>query len=73
MDERVKQEMKRVLEEIRNGKFATEWMLENKANKPSFNAMTRNGEEHQLEKVGSRLRSLMPWITKNKIVDKSKN
>ncbi len=48
-------------------------MLENKANKPSFNAMTRNGEEHQLEKVGSRLRSLMPWITKNKIVDKSKN
>ena len=73
VDERVKQEMKRVLEEIRNGKFATEWMLENKANKPSFNAMTRNGEEHQLERVGSRLRSLMPWITKNKIVDKSKN
>ncbi len=73
VDERVKSEMKKVLDEIRTGKFATEWMLENKANKPSFNALTRNGEEHQLERVGGRLRSLMPWITKNKIVDKSKN
>ena len=73
IDERVKCEMKKVLEEIRSGKFATEWMLENKASKPSFNALTRNGEEHQLERVGNRLRSLMPWITKNKIVDKSKN
>lgn len=70
---KVKAEMKKVLEEIRSGKFATEWMLENKANKPTFNALTRNGEEHRLEKVGRRLRSLMPWITKNKLVDKSKN
>ena len=73
IDEKVKCEMKKVLEEIRTGKFATEWMLENKASNPSFNALTRNGEEHQLERVGNRLRSLMPWITKNKIVDKSKN
>ncbi len=73
INEKVKCEMKKVLEEIRTGKFATEWMLENKADKPSFNALTRIGEEHQLERVGKRLRSLMPWITKNKIVDKSKN
>ena len=73
VNENVKSEMKRVLEEIRSGRFATEWMLENKANKPSFNALNKNGEEHRLEKVGNRLRSLMPWITKNKIVDKSKN
>ncbi len=73
IDKNVKSEMKRVLEEIRSGRFATEWMLENKANKPAFNALTKNGEEHQLEKVGKRLRSLMPWITKNKLVDKSKN
>ncbi|MHB8231347.1 MAG: ketol-acid reductoisomerase [bacterium] len=73
INEKVKCEMKKVLEEIRSGKFATEWMLENKADKPTFGALTRNGEEHQLERVGNRLRSLMPWITKNKIVDKSKN
>ncbi len=73
INEKVKCEMKKILEEIKSGKFATEWMLENKANKPSFNALTKNGEEHRLEKVGNRLRSLMPWITKNKIVDKSKN
>ncbi len=73
VDKNVKAEMKKVLEEIRSGKFATEWMLENKANKPTFSALTRNGEEHRLEKVGRRLRSLMPWITKNKLVDKSKN
>lgn len=73
VDERVKAEMKKILEEIRSGKFATEWMLENKANKASFNAMNRIGEEHKLEKVGAKLRSLMPWITKNKIIDKTKN
>jgi ketol-acid reductoisomerase len=73
IDERVKLEMKKVLEEIRSGRFATEWMLENNAEKPTFNALTKNGEEHRLERVGKRLRSLMPWITKNKMVDKSKN
>ncbi len=69
----VKSEMKKILDEIRSGRFATEWMLENKVNRPVFNALTKNGEDHRLEKVGARLRSLMPWITKNKLVDKSKN
>lgn len=73
VSEIAKAEMKKVLNEIQSGQFATEWMLENKADKPSFNAMTRNGEEHRLEKVGKRLRSLMPWISKDKLVDKSKN
>ncbi len=68
-----KQEMKRILGEIQDGKFALEWMLENKANKPTFNALTRKGEEHQIEKVGAKLRAMMPWLSSKKIVDKSRN
>ena len=68
-----KKEMKKILEEIQTGAFAKEWMLENKANKPTFNALRRRGTEHQIETVGGRLRAMMPWIGKNKIVDKAKN
>ncbi len=68
-----KKEMKKILDEIQNGEFCKEWMLENKANKPTFNALRRRGAEHQIEEVGGKLRSMMPWIGKNKIVDKSKN
>lgn len=66
-------EMKRMLEEIQNGSFAREWMLENRANRPVFNALTRRGEEHPIEEVGRRLRAMMPWISKARLVDKSKN
>lgn len=68
-----KKEMKKILDEIQNGEFALEWMLENKANKPRFSALRRKGTEHQIEEVGNRLRSMMSWITAGKIVDKSKN
>ena len=68
-----KQEMKKILTEIQNGEFCKEWMLENKVNKPTFNAMRRRGTEHQIEAVGAKLRAMMPWIGKNKIVDKAKN
>lgn len=68
-----KKEMKKILDEIQNGEFALEWMLENKANKPRFSALRRKGAEHQIEEVGNRLRSMMSWITAGKIVDKSKN
>ncbi len=66
-------EMKKILEEIQTGAFAREWILENKANKPVFNALRRRGAEHQIEEVGARLRAMMPWIGKNKVVDKEKN
>jgi len=66
-------EMKRMLEEVQNGSFAREWMLENRANRPVFNALTRRGEDHPIEEVGRRLRSMMPWITKARLVDRSKN
>lgn len=68
-----KKEMKRILKEIQTGRFAKEWMLENRANKPVFTALTRIGEGHDIEKVGARLRDMMPWLKKGKIVDKSKN
>ena len=67
-----KKEMKKILTEIQEGEFAKEWMLENKANKPVFNALRRKGANHPIEDVGARLRSMMAWIGKSKIVDKSK-
>jgi ketol-acid reductoisomerase len=57
-----KAEMRRILEEIRNGQFAREWILENKANAPAFKAMRRREREHSIEAVGLRLRRLMSWI-----------
>ncbi|MBI3398002.1 MAG: ketol-acid reductoisomerase [Deltaproteobacteria bacterium] len=71
--EETKKEMKKILYEIQNGAFAKEWMLENKANKPVFTALTRKGQEHPIEKVGEKLRAMMGWLKKGKIVDKSKN
>ena len=55
-------EMRRVLDEIQSGKFAQEWILENKAGRPVFNALRRKSAEHPIEEVGERLRSMMPWI-----------
>ncbi len=71
--EETKKEMKKILSEIQTGNFAKEWMLENRANKPVFSALTRIGQEHQIEKVGGKLRDMMPWLKKGKIVDKSRN
>jgi ketol-acid reductoisomerase len=55
-------EMKRILEEIQSGQFAREWILENQAGRPTFNALRRRAEQHPIEEVGERLRSMMPWI-----------
>ena len=71
--EQTKAEMKRILTEIQTGQFAREFVLENQAGQPTLKANRRIGAEHQIEKVGSKLRSMMPWIAKNKLVDKSKN
>jgi ketol-acid reductoisomerase len=68
-----KAEMKRVLTDIQTGRFARDWMLENKAGQPSFKATRALHAEHPIEQVGAKLRALMPWIGKNKLVDKAKN
>ena len=71
--EETKQEMKRVLADIQTGKFARDFVLENQAGQPMLKARRRLGAEHPIEEVGARLRSMMPWISKNKLVDKTKN
>ena len=68
-----KAEMKRILDDIQSGRFARDWVLENAAGQASFKAMRKRGAEHDIEKVGEKLRAMMPWISKNKLVDKTKN
>jgi ketol-acid reductoisomerase len=68
-----RKEMKKVLEDIQSGRFTRDWMLENKVNQASFRATRRRNAEHPIEKVGERLRAMMPWISKNALVDRSRN
>src|SRR5476651_1701631 len=68
-----KAEMKRVLEDIQSGRFVRDFMTEDAAGQPSFKATRRRGAEHPIEEVGQRLRAMMPWITKNKLVDQARN
>jgi len=68
-----KAEMKRILDDIQSGRFARDWVLENQAGQSSFKAMRRRAAEHPIEAVGAQLRGMMPWIGKNKLVDKTKN
>ncbi len=68
-----KAEMKRVLDDIQTGKFTRDWMLENRVHQTSFKAIRARNAAHQIEEVGAKLRGMMPWITKNKLVDQEKN
>ena len=62
IDQRAREEMRRILQEIQNGAFATRWILENQAGRPSFQAMRRTNAQHQIEHVGRELRAMMPWL-----------
>jgi ketol-acid reductoisomerase len=66
-------EMKKILGEIQSGEFAKEWMDENANGCGNFYELREKGEKHPIEEVGAKLRDMMPWISANKIVDKSKN
>src|SRR6476646_1362902 len=68
-----KAEMKRVRADIPSGKFARDWMLENKVNQTSFKATRAKLSQHPIEEVGAKLRDMMPWIKKGALVDKTKN
>jgi len=68
-----KKEMKRVLEDIQSGRFVRDFVLENAAGQPSFKATRRRQAEAGIEEVGAKLRAMMPWIGKNRLVDKTKN
>ena len=56
-------EMRRILDEIQDGRFAEEWIAENRAGRPRFNELRRKGQEHPIEKVGAELRAMMPFIS----------
>jgi len=62
--EEVKDAMRDILDEIRSGEFAREWILENQAGRPVFRALEREGREHLIEEVGAELRAMMPWLKK---------
>jgi len=64
IDEMVKDEMAQILTEVQDGSFAKEWILENQAGRPVYNALKRMDEEHLIEVVGSELRQMMPWLKK---------
>jgi ketol-acid reductoisomerase len=68
-----KAEMKRILADIQSGRFARDWVQECQAGQPSFKAMRRRAAEHPIEEIGAKLRAMMPWIAKNKLVDKTRN
>jgi ketol-acid reductoisomerase len=73
VSESVRQEMKRILKEIQTGEFAREWIIENSAGRPVYNALLRKGEGHQIEEVGRKLREMMSSLFKQRLVDKTKN
>ena len=73
IDSKTKERMKEVLKDIQSGKFAKQWMDENKNGQKNFLKMRKELADHPIEKVGKKLRDLMPWIGKNKLVDKEKN
>lgn len=68
-----KKEMKKILTEIQNGEFAREWILENQAGRPVYNALLKKGQEHPIEETGGQLRKMMSSLFKSKLVDKTKN
>jgi ketol-acid reductoisomerase len=69
----VRSEMKRILDDIRSGRFARDWMLENTVNQTSFKAARRHMAEHPIEHIGEKLRAMMPWIAQSALVNKAKN
>jgi ketol-acid reductoisomerase len=73
ISDETKVQMRRILGEIQSGEFAREFILENQAGAPTLKAKRRLGQEHPIEQVGEKLRSMMPWIRETRIVDQSKN
>ncbi len=64
INEKVREEMKKILKEIQSGEFAREWILENQAGRPVLNALRRREAEHPIEEIGKKLRAMMPWLKK---------
>ncbi len=71
--DKTRAEMRKILREIQTGEYAREFIMENQAGAPMLKTSRRLASEHQIEVIGTKLRSMMPWIRKNKLVDQEKN
>ena len=67
IDQGTRERMKKILEDIQTGKFASEWINENMVGRPTFNTIVRKEKEHPIELVGARLRGMMPWIQEREV------
>ncbi|MEJ7711187.1 MAG: hypothetical protein WKF84_15300 [Pyrinomonadaceae bacterium] len=73
INDETKRRMQGLLAEIQSGAFAREWMKENRSGKERFNRLEAETREHSIEQVGARLRAMMPWLGKDRLVDKASN
>jgi ketol-acid reductoisomerase len=73
INDETKRRMKGLLAEVQSGAFAQEWMKENRRGRPKFNELESETRAHPIEKVGVRLRAMMPWLAAGRLVDKAKN
>jgi ketol-acid reductoisomerase len=73
VDEGVRRRMREILEDVQSGRFAREFVLENRSGALHFNALRKRGAAHPMEEVGARLRALMPWLKENRLVDRTRN
>jgi ketol-acid reductoisomerase len=73
VNDETKRRMKGLLAEVQSGAFAREWMKENGNGKERFRSLEAETREHEIEKVGARLRAMMPWLAAGRLVDKAKN
>lgn len=73
VDDTTRAAMKQILADIQSGKFANEWIAEYRAGLPQFKALRKTGEQHPVEEVGRKLRSFMPWLGSDRLVDRARN
>ena len=73
VDDGTRKVMKEILADIQSGKFADEWMAEHRSGSARFNELRQASRSHPIEKVGEQLRSMMPWLAEDRLVDKSRN
>ena len=73
VDDRTREVMRDVLKKIQTGEYARDFILENRAGAPTLLSRRRITAEHPIEVVGGKLREMMPWIRRNRLVDQSKN
>jgi ketol-acid reductoisomerase len=73
INDETKRRMRGLLAEVQSGAFANEWMKENRAGKPRFHELESQSRDHPIEQVGAKLRSMMPWLSQGRLVDKATN